>query len=75
MTAEKQRIDEDSEMEDDIDDEDNEIFYENFRQQATQVLDDDRNARQTSQDVNHSKLTEQLIKLIRKGVVHSYRRS
>lgn len=65
-------IDDDSLLEDNDDGDDNEeengVFYDNFKMQATQFAEDNKASRERKPDINHSKLTEQLIKIIRKGV-------
>ena len=59
-------------IDDSGDEEENEeedlVFYENFKTQATQAVEDNKTTREQRVPLNHSKLTEQIVKLLRKGV-------
>jgi hypothetical protein len=49
--------------------EENMEYFETFKMQATQGIDDGRPGKKAS-SINHSKLTEQLMRIIHKGVCY-----
>lgn len=61
-------LSEEEEDEDEEDSQQDEDFMNNFRVEATQMAQEARdNVRSKGADINHSKLTEQLMKFLRKG--------
>lgn len=66
--AEKDAVLSEEEEDEEVDSQQDEDFMNNFRVEATQMAQEARgNIRNNGAELNHSKLTEQLMKFLRKG--------